>query len=319
MTDKKYQVFVSSTFNDLRTEREKALMTILESDCIPVGMEYFPAIDEEQFKYIKRKIDESDYYVLILAAKYGTIDSKTGLSYTELEFDYAKETNVPIISIVHSDIGTIPAEHHESKVSSKKKLEKFYEKTKKGRIVKFWKTNEELTNALATSLPLVIRQFPRKGWARSNDIPNDELIHQNKKLESENNYLQHSLKTRSDFYTESTKKQVEEKERFEKYFVFYIKQNTIPANIKDYQEWFDGYKNKGGAINFDGPFALIQRMRVVNKDLYLPPLFGANAFHLIIKPEAFIHTLGESLGHNVIYDVKDFKLQGWSAADPIKP
>ena len=46
--NKRYQVFVSSTFADLKEERSKVIQTIMELDCIPAGMEIFPAIDEEQ-------------------------------------------------------------------------------------------------------------------------------------------------------------------------------------------------------------------------------------------------------------------------------
>lgn len=44
--DKRYQVFVSSTFTDLKEERKHVIQTLMEMDCIPAGMELFPAIDE---------------------------------------------------------------------------------------------------------------------------------------------------------------------------------------------------------------------------------------------------------------------------------
>jgi len=52
-------------------------------------MEAFPAADEEQFEFIKRLIDQTDYYVLLLGGRYGTI-SPDGYSYTEKEYRYAK-------------------------------------------------------------------------------------------------------------------------------------------------------------------------------------------------------------------------------------
>ena len=59
--DKRYQVFVSSTFADLKDERSNVIQTLMEMDCIPAGMELFPALDEEQFEFIKKVIDDSDY------------------------------------------------------------------------------------------------------------------------------------------------------------------------------------------------------------------------------------------------------------------
>lgn len=54
-------------------------------------MEYFPAANEEQFAVIKRLIDRCDYYILILGGRYGSIEPKTGKSYTQLEYEYALE------------------------------------------------------------------------------------------------------------------------------------------------------------------------------------------------------------------------------------
>jgi hypothetical protein len=73
--EKKYQVFISSTYIDLQEERQEVMNALLELDCIPSGMELFPATNEEQWDLIKDVIDECDYYVLILGGRYGSLDS----------------------------------------------------------------------------------------------------------------------------------------------------------------------------------------------------------------------------------------------------
>ena len=93
--DKKYQIFVSSTFVDLKEERQAVLSAVQVVGDIPSGMELFPATDEEQFNFIKRIIDNSDYYVLIVAGRYGSVASD-GVSYTEKEYDYAVKKNIPV-------------------------------------------------------------------------------------------------------------------------------------------------------------------------------------------------------------------------------
>lgn len=77
--------------------------TLLEVDCIPCGMEYFPSDDDEQFEFIKSVIDECDYYVLIIAGRYGSI-GKGGKSYTEMEYRYALKKRIPIFTFIHNDI-----------------------------------------------------------------------------------------------------------------------------------------------------------------------------------------------------------------------
>ena len=38
----RFQVFVSSTYSDLREARQQVTMTLLECDAFPTGMEIFP-------------------------------------------------------------------------------------------------------------------------------------------------------------------------------------------------------------------------------------------------------------------------------------
>ena len=82
MDEVRYQVFVSSTFKDLKEERERVLRAILEQRAFPTGMELFPSADEERFEFIKREIDSSDYYILIVAGRYGSV-AEDGISFTE--------------------------------------------------------------------------------------------------------------------------------------------------------------------------------------------------------------------------------------------
>lgn len=96
---KKYQVFISSTYTDLKEERLAVTQCLLDNDCIPVGMEQFPASGMAQIDYIKRMLDDCDYYILILASRYGSLDSD-GKGFTEKEFDYAISKDIPIMSFV---------------------------------------------------------------------------------------------------------------------------------------------------------------------------------------------------------------------------
>jgi len=97
---RKLQVFVSSTFTDLKAERQAAVQAILKAGHIPAGMELFTASDKSQWDTIKRWIDESDVYMLILGGRYGSKDPATGVSYTEMEYDYARGVGKPLFSVV---------------------------------------------------------------------------------------------------------------------------------------------------------------------------------------------------------------------------
>lgn len=97
--NKKLQVFVSSTYTDLIEERQAAVQAILDAGHIPAGMELFKA-GKSQMKTIRKWIDESDVYMLILGGRYGSVEEESGLSYTELEYRYALSKNMPVFAIV---------------------------------------------------------------------------------------------------------------------------------------------------------------------------------------------------------------------------
>lgn len=76
------------------------MQSVLKLRHIPVGMEHFVATNEEQFNYIKRILDETDYYIVIVGNRYGSLDDG-GISYTEKEFDYAVNVGIPVPNIIY--------------------------------------------------------------------------------------------------------------------------------------------------------------------------------------------------------------------------
>ncbi|MEP5152580.1 DUF4062 domain-containing protein [Planktotalea sp.] len=176
--EKRYQVFISSTFQDLQTERQRVSEVLLRAGCFPVGMEQFPAADEEQFEFIKRVIDQSDYYILISAGRYGSIHPETGLSYTEMEYDYAVERGKPIIRLLHKDpFKTLIGESIEPTDEGRAKLLAFQRKLQEKRLVAFWGSSSELQLEATLALGEIQRNKPALGWIRPNtqQIESNEL------------------------------------------------------------------------------------------------------------------------------------------------
>ena len=175
MINKKYQVFVSSTYADLKKERSEIIDLLLRFDCIPIGMEYFPANNLNQMEYIARMIETSDYYILISAGKYGTIDQSTGLGYTEMEYDYASSIKIPIMSFLHTSPEKLSPRKRETKDEYQIKLKAFQEKVSKGKLVNFYSETNDLVSKVASSLAYCIKEFPSNGWikADNSDINED--------------------------------------------------------------------------------------------------------------------------------------------------
>jgi hypothetical protein len=164
--DRRYQVFISSTYLDLKEERRAVQEAILELDCFPAGMELFPASNEDAWTLIKGVIDSSDYYLLVIGGKYGSVDEATQLSYTEKEYDYAVSVDKPIMAFVHGDPGSIPASKTELDTSTREKLEAFREKVKASKHVKYWQSADDLAGKVSRSFTQLRKQHPAIGWIR---------------------------------------------------------------------------------------------------------------------------------------------------------
>ena len=72
----------------------------LENNFIPVGMEQFHAAPTSQWNVITKMIDECDFYLLVIGGRYGSIDEEAGISYTEKEYNYAKDKGLPVLVLI---------------------------------------------------------------------------------------------------------------------------------------------------------------------------------------------------------------------------
>ncbi|HIS10603.1 MAG TPA: DUF4062 domain-containing protein, partial [Candidatus Avibacteroides excrementipullorum] len=141
---KKYQIFISSTYSDLKEERKVVTEAILELGHMPYGMEVFPAANASQWEWIKQAIDESDYYIVIIGGKYGSIKSDTGLSYTESEYNYAIQKGIPSIAFIIDESVDLPKSKTETDSEKEEKLNRFKKHISETRLCKFYKSPQDL-------------------------------------------------------------------------------------------------------------------------------------------------------------------------------
>ncbi len=190
--DKRYQVFVSSTYKDLIEERRHVTQALLEMDCIPAGMEMFPAIDEDQFEFIKTVIDDCDYYLLIIAGRYGSLDAQ-GVSYTEKEYDYAKAKGIPVIPLLHANPGSIESDKTEQSEEGRTKLAAFRKKAQSNRLSKEWATPDELAGLVSRALHVSFKRFQAVGWIRADKAASEDVLSEINALRKENDKLKQQL------------------------------------------------------------------------------------------------------------------------------
>ncbi len=169
---KRLQVFVSSTYLDLKQERQAAVSAILTSGHIPAGMELFTAGDESQMTVIKQWIDESDVFLLILGSRYGSIEPNTGRSYTHLEYDYALSQNKPLFACV---INNQAIDERVKKLGrscleqdNPQKLKEFREFTLT-KLSGFWSDTKDIQLEVIKALQNFSRREDLTGWVKGNE------------------------------------------------------------------------------------------------------------------------------------------------------
>jgi Domain of unknown function (DUF4062) len=193
--DKRYQVFVSSTYADLKDERQRVIQALMEMDCIPAGMELFPAADEDQFAFIKKVIDDCDYYILIIGGRYGSLTA-SGISYTEQEYQYAIEKELKVIALLHENPAEIPVGKSDLDPVLRERLAAFRESVSAGRLVRFWKSANELPGIVALSLSKTIKTYPARGWVRADKVQSADLLVELNEVRKQNELLSKELASR---------------------------------------------------------------------------------------------------------------------------
>jgi hypothetical protein len=190
--EKRYQVFISSTFEDLKIERQNVIKAILEIDNMPAGMELFPAADSEAWDLIKDVIDASDYYVLVIGGRYGSMDS-TGISFTEKEYDYASERRKPVIALLHKSPDNLPRGKTETDTKAWAKLSEFRQKVESAHTCVYWENPDELKSLLIVGLTKTIKAKPAIGWVRADKIPSEDTLKEILELRNKNQELENIL------------------------------------------------------------------------------------------------------------------------------
>jgi Domain of unknown function (DUF4062) len=168
--EKRYQIFVSSTSIDLANERRMVIDALLEASYIPVGMELFNAATESAWPVIERLIDNCDYYVVIVAGRYGT-ERPDGKSFTQSEYEYAKRTKKPRLAFLHSAPEDLPRRLTEPTEAGMKKVRRFRRMLQEDLLCKSWsRSGDELAGKVVSSLNSAVLTHPQPGWVRGDSL-----------------------------------------------------------------------------------------------------------------------------------------------------
>lgn len=181
---RKFSVFISSTYEDLKEERQALIGVALENNFIPIGMEQFHAAPTSQWNVITKMIDECDFYLLVIGGRYGSIDEETGISYTEKEYNYAKTKGMPVLVLIKESSAITESEKDtgDDKYEKMKRLDEFRERVKNDRnTVDFFTDINSLKYVTSPTFRNAINYAgDDAGWVRYQDVINEEVEGRNK-------------------------------------------------------------------------------------------------------------------------------------------
>lgn len=190
---KKYQVFVSATCEDLRDERQRLAEALLAAGCIPVGLDLCPhEAGADQYNLAKALIDESDYYVILVGGRYGSL-APTGISYTHREFIYAQTKRKPMASLVHEHPESLPADKRERTAEGVARLRDFKELVVKGTLVRPWNQVDDLRGGVQRLVAQLVKTHPTPGWVRGSQVADLNIARDNQELRKQVDDLRREL------------------------------------------------------------------------------------------------------------------------------
>lgn len=171
--EKRYEIFVSSTFEDLKIEREFIRDCITHNGNIPIGMEDFSG-GRPSWSYIEKAITDCDYYILIVGGRYGSLNPKSpeGYSYTECEYNFARQLGKEVLPFVLSDkaLNELTAEKLDTSKSKRKKLNDFRTLLRQNQVI-FWENRDDLERRMLSEIPKWITAHPVEsgGWVKAKE------------------------------------------------------------------------------------------------------------------------------------------------------
>lgn len=185
MTDRKYSVFVSSSFRDLEEHRKEVIRALNREGHFPIAMEFFGSDYRQNKDFIRDEIAKCDIFAIFVGVISGS-EVDPDVRFTEFEYNTAIQLGKKIIRFVceSSDLNRVDA--HESLINFRERI------LGDGTISGYFSMQSPtgLAGNFASSLRSTVTQLEKEsstGWIRS------ETFDRLKKLRHLNQNVSQSL------------------------------------------------------------------------------------------------------------------------------
>ena len=176
-------IFLSSTYEDLKEYREKEIDVIVSLKQTFEGMEFFGADNRTPLDVCLDKLSYCQIYVCIIGMRYGSVEKNSGKSYTEIEYERARELGLPCyVYIIDEENARIPPKYVERNEGATK-LDAFKNQLRSNHVCKKFASPVDLAEALQHDLPSALeqakiateKQAAEKEAEKNSEVPIDEV------------------------------------------------------------------------------------------------------------------------------------------------
>ena len=94
------KVFVSSTYEDMMDYRQAVIDELNKLEVIPRTMEQFVSSPDKPLDVVLAEVRRCQLFIALVAMRYGTIDSDSGKSFSELEYQEAVKNGIPVLAFI---------------------------------------------------------------------------------------------------------------------------------------------------------------------------------------------------------------------------
>lgn len=152
-------VFVSSTYEDLKSYRAAIQNTLQRLETIVRGMEYFGSKPGSPVDECLKVVRSCKVYIGIFAMRYGSIDDKSGKSMTHLEYEESQKTGLPTLIYILDEENQPILPKYVDTGEKALKLQELKTELKKQFIVSFFTSPEDLSRRISQDLPEVLEKI----------------------------------------------------------------------------------------------------------------------------------------------------------------
>lgn len=171
--------FVSSTFVDMKEYRDAVIKDLQSRAGVINAQEFFGSRDKKPLETCLEELERSQVFLMFLGPRYGSVDSGSGKSFVEREYERAGELKLPRFAYIMDDDQPFPVKFV-SIGEDTVKLDAFKRMIRSNLTVSPFTTPEDLAQKVYSDLK---RELPKHGFVLGHKAEADSDISPSKLIQ----------------------------------------------------------------------------------------------------------------------------------------